>query len=115
VRYGLSPAVVRDFVQAGLLRPAPAPDAVLIDEPDDLPRLARLHHELDLAPEALDIILAMRQRLVQLQAALVHETTRPAWYFSGAGPHFVGYFSEHLVLMQRLTYQAAPLLGWVSS
>ena len=76
VRYGLSPAAVRGFVQVGLLRPAPAPDAVLIDEPDDLPRLARLHHELDLAPEALDIILAMRQRLVQLQAALVHETAR---------------------------------------
>ena len=36
VRYGLSPAAVRDFVQAGLLRPATAPDAVLIDEPDDL-------------------------------------------------------------------------------
>ena len=76
VRYGLAPATLHDFVQAGLLRAAPAPETVIIDEPDDLPRLARLHHELGLAPEALDIILAMRQRLVRLQALLAHETAR---------------------------------------
>ncbi|GAA4036895.1 hypothetical protein GCM10022409_22260 [Hymenobacter glaciei] len=75
-RYGLAPAAVHEFLQAGLLRAAATPDMVIIDEPDDLPRLARLHHELDLAPEALDIILAMRQRLVRLQAALAHETAR---------------------------------------
>ena len=56
---------LREFLQAGLLRAAPAPETVIVDEPDDLPRLARLHHELGLAPEALDVILAMRQRLVQ--------------------------------------------------
>ena len=76
VRYGLAPADLRDFLQAGLLRAAPAPETVIVDEPDDLPRLARLHHELGLAPEALDIILAMRQRLVRLQATLASETAR---------------------------------------
>ena len=88
-RYGLSPAAVRDFVYAGLLRPAPTPDTVLIDEPDDLTRLVRLHHELDLAPEALDIILAMRQRLVHLQALLARETARARQleaFLQGAGP-----------------------------
>ncbi len=76
VRYGLAPAALREFLQAGLLRAAPAPETVIVDEPDDLPRLARLHHELGLAPEALDIILAMRQRLERLQAKLTRETAR---------------------------------------
>ena len=76
LRYGLAPATLHDFLQAGLLRAAPAPETVIIDEPDDLPRLARLHHELGLAPEALEIILARRQRLVRLQALLAHETAR---------------------------------------
>ena len=75
-RYGLAPAALHDFLQAGLLRPAPVPETVIVDELDDLPRLARLHHELGLAPEALDIILAMRQRLVRLQATLARETAR---------------------------------------
>ena len=75
-RYGLEPAVLHEFLQAGLLRAAPAPETVFVDEPDDLTRLVRLHHELDLAPEALDIILAMRQRLVHLQALLARETAR---------------------------------------
>lgn len=75
-RYGLAPAALHAFLQAGLLRPAPAPETVFVDEPDDLPRLARLHHELGLSPEALDIILAMRQRLVRLQATLDYETAR---------------------------------------
>ena len=66
----------RLFVAQRLLRAAPAPETVIVDEPDDLPRLARLHHELGLAPEALDIILAMRQRLVRLQATLARETAR---------------------------------------
>lgn len=89
VRYGLAPADLRDFLQAGLLRAAPAPDAVIIDEPDDLPRLARLHHELGLAPEALDIIIAMRQRLVHLQATLARETARARQleaFLLGGGP-----------------------------
>ena len=88
-RYGLGPAALHEFVQAGLLRAAPAPDTVLIDEPDDLPRLARLHHELALAPEALDIILAMRRRLVRLQATLARETARARQlegFLLGGGP-----------------------------
>ena len=76
VRYGLAPAALQDFLQAGLLRSAPAPETVFVDEPDDLSRLARVHHELGLAPEALDVILAMRQRLVHLQATLAYETAR---------------------------------------
>ena len=75
-RYGLAPAALHEFLQAGLLRAAPAPETVIVDEPDDLPRLARLYHELGLAPEALDVILGMRQRLVQLQATLARETAR---------------------------------------
>ena len=74
--YGLAPAALHEFLQAGLLRAAPAPQTVIVDEPDDLPHLARLHHELGLAPEALDIILAMRKRLVHLQANLARETAR---------------------------------------
>ena len=75
-RYGLEPPVLHEFLQVGLLRAAPAPETVIVDEPDDLPRLIRLHQELGLAPEALDIILAMRRRLVRLQATLAHETAR---------------------------------------
>jgi chaperone modulatory protein CbpM len=75
-RYGLAPAVLHEFLQAGLLRLAPAPETVIVDEPDDLPRLARLYHELSLPPEALDVILAMRQRLVRLQALLATERAR---------------------------------------
>ena len=89
VRYGLAPAAVHDFLQAGLLRAAPAPETVIVDEPDDFSRLARLHHELGLAPEALDIILAMRQRLVRLQATLARETARARQlenFLLGGGP-----------------------------
>ena len=89
VRYGLGPATLHAFLQAGLLRPAPAPDTVIVDEPDELPRLVRLHHELDLPPEALDVIIAMRQRLVELQALLTHERTRAQQledFLHGAGP-----------------------------
>ena len=88
-RYGLAPAALYEFLQAGLLRTAPAPETVFVDEPDDLPRLARLHHELGLAPEALDIILAMRQRLVRLQATLDYETARARQlenFLLGSGP-----------------------------
>ena len=76
IRYGLEPAALREFLQAGLLRPATAPETIIVDEPDDLPRLARLHHELGLTTEALDIILAMRRRLVRLQTTLAYETAR---------------------------------------
>lgn len=89
VRYGLAPEALREFLRAGLLRPAPAPETVFVDEPDDLPRLARLHHELGLSPEALDVILAMRQRLVRLQATLAEETARARQledFLRGTGP-----------------------------
>ena len=76
IRYGLAPAELHEFLQAGLLRAAPVPETVIVDEPDDLPRLARLYHELSLPPEALDVILAMRQRLVRLQALLADERAR---------------------------------------
>lgn len=76
-RYGLEASDLRTFVDFGLLDAAAVPDAVAVEEPDVvLPRLARLHHELGLPPEAVDIILAMRQRLERLQAALAQETAR---------------------------------------
>ena len=57
VRYGLNAEELRSFLAFGLLRPAPTPDAVEVDdEPDDiLPRLARLHHGLGVPPEARTI------------------------------------------------------------
>ena len=88
-RYGLGPAALHAFLQAGLLRAAPAPETVIVDEPDDLPRLARLHYELDLPPEALDVIIAMRQRMVELQELLAHERARTRQlenFLRGAGP-----------------------------
>jgi chaperone modulatory protein CbpM len=76
-RYGLGRAELHQFVELGLLRPAPAPDTIEVEEPDELlPRLARLHHGLGLAPEAIDLILLMRQRLLGLQSALARETAR---------------------------------------
>ncbi|WP_210518261.1 hypothetical protein [Hymenobacter terricola] len=89
IRYGLAPAALREFLQAGLLRAASAPETVIVDEPDELPRLARLHHELGLPTEALDVILAMRQRLVRLQATLDYETARARQledFLRGTGP-----------------------------
>lgn len=77
IRYGLGRAELHQFVELGLLRPAPAPDTIEVEEPDELlPRLARLHHGLGLAPEAIDLVLLMRQRLLGLQAALARETAR---------------------------------------
>ena len=77
LRYGLGRAEVREFLDLGLLRPAAAPEAIEIEDPDDLlPRLARLHHGLGLAPEAIDLVLLMRQRLLTLQTALARESSR---------------------------------------
>jgi len=77
LRYGLGRTEVREFLDLGLLRPAAAPEAIEIEDPDDLlPRLARLHHGLGLAPEAIDLVLLMRQRLLALQSALARETSR---------------------------------------
>jgi chaperone modulatory protein CbpM len=68
-RYGLGQAELRQFLELGLLRPAPAPDTIEVEEPDELlPRLARLHHGLGLAPEAIDVVMLMRQRLLSLPA-----------------------------------------------
>ena len=76
-RYGLSADDLRTFLDFGLLDASPEPDTIAVDEPDELlPRLARLHHELGLQPEALDIVLAMRRRLVRLQEALRYESHR---------------------------------------
>jgi chaperone modulatory protein CbpM len=90
VRYGLGRAELRQFVELGLLRPAPAPETIEVEEPDELlPRLARLHHGLGLAPEAIDLVLLMRQRLLGLQAALARETARARQlenFLRGTGP-----------------------------
>jgi len=90
VRYGLGRAELHQFVEFGLLRPTPAPDTIEVEEPDELlPRLARLHHGLGLAPEAIDLVLLMRQRLLGLQAALARETARARQlenFLRGTGP-----------------------------
>ena len=76
-RYGLGRAEVREFLDLGLLRPAPTPEAIEVEDPDELlPRLARLHHNLGLSPEAIELVLLMRQRMMSLQAALTRETSR---------------------------------------
>lgn len=89
-RYGLGRAELHQFLELGLLRPAPAPDTIEVEEPDEfLPRLARLHHGLGLAPEAIDVVLFMRQRVLGLQAALARETARARQleqFISGGGP-----------------------------
>ena len=85
-RYGLTPAEVRDWLNVGLLEAAPAPDAVQVPDPDALPYLARLHHELHLPPESLHIIAGMRQRLLALQAALAEQQARAeGWERFGSG------------------------------
>ncbi|RZK19664.1 MAG: hypothetical protein EOO56_13790 [Hymenobacter sp.] len=89
-RYGLGQAELRQFLDLGLLRPAPAPNAIEVEEPDELlPRLARLHHGLGLAPEAIEVVLLMRQRLLTMQAALARETARARQlerFLIGSGP-----------------------------
>ncbi|MBG8555247.1 chaperone modulator CbpM [Hymenobacter guriensis] len=75
--YGLSEAVVREFVDLGLLRVAEAPNT-LEEEPAHLARLARLHHDLGLSTESIDIVLLMRQRLLQLQQELRRQQARAA-------------------------------------
>ena len=76
-RYGLGPAELHQYLELGLLRLATTPDSIEVEEPDELlPRLARLHHGLGLAPEAIDVVMLMRQRLLGLQAALARETAR---------------------------------------
>jgi chaperone modulatory protein CbpM len=69
-RYGLSEADVREFVELGLLHPATATPNALEEEPDYLARLARLHHELGLSKDSLEVVLAMRHRMQELQQEL---------------------------------------------
>jgi chaperone modulatory protein CbpM len=89
-RYGLGRAELHQFLELGLLQPAPVPDSIEVEEPDELlPRLARLHHGLGLAPEAIDIVMLMRQRMLSLQTALARETARARQlerFLVGAGP-----------------------------
>lgn len=89
-RYGLGQTELRQFVELGLLSPAPAPETIEVEEPDELlPRLARLHHGLGLAPEAIDLVMLMRQRLLSLQTALARETARARQlenFLHGTGP-----------------------------
>lgn len=89
-RYGLGRAELHQFLDLGLVRPAPTPDSIEVDEPDELlPRLARLHHGLGLAPEAIDVVMLMRKRVLSLQAALARETARARQlerFLQGGGP-----------------------------
>ena len=74
-QYELSETDLQGFVELGLLSTGPTPGTIR-DEPDHLARLARLHHELGLSREGIDVVLAMRQRLLSLQAELVYQRAR---------------------------------------
>jgi chaperone modulatory protein CbpM len=87
-RYGLSETDVHEFVDLGLLGTSGSADTIQA-EPDHLARLARLHHELGISKEAIDIVLAMRQRLLEMHEALTRQTARTAQlerYLRGSGP-----------------------------
>ncbi|MBC8082602.1 MAG: hypothetical protein H7Z21_05265 [Hymenobacter sp.] len=75
LRYGLSETDLRGFVDLGLLTADSATDTIT-DEPDHLARLARLQHELGLSREGIDVVLAMRQRLLALQHELMRQSAR---------------------------------------
>jgi chaperone modulatory protein CbpM len=66
-RYGLSEADVREFVELGLLHPATSTPNALEEEPDYLARLARLHHELGLSKDSLEVVLAMRHQQARVR------------------------------------------------
>ena len=89
--YGLSEADLREFVDLGLLRTAPDVPDTIQDEPDHLARLARLHLDLGLGKEGIDVVLAMRQRLLQLQAEVQRQRSRAyqlEQFLRGGGPIF---------------------------
>ena len=75
LRYGLSEADLREFVDLGLLG-TDSTTGTIHDEPEHLARLARLRHELGLSKEGIDIVLAMRQRLLSLQHELMLQRAR---------------------------------------
>ena len=89
VRYGLSEAQVREFIQLGLLHPAPdVPDA-LREEPEHVARLARLQQELGLSTDSLDVVLHMHRQLEQLQQEVRRQRARVRQlenFLGGRGP-----------------------------
>lgn len=89
VRYGLSEAEVREFVQLGLLHPAPDVPNALREEPERVARLARLHQELGLSKDSLDVVLNMHQQLEQLQLEVRRQRARVRQlenFLGGLGP-----------------------------
>jgi len=74
--YGLREQDVQEFVELGLLQLAPGLPNTIRDEPEHLARLARLQHELGLSTIAIDVVLAMRQRMQQLQQELAQQQAR---------------------------------------
>ena len=87
-RYGLSEADLRGFVDLGLLGTDSNTDTIQ-DEPEHLARLARLQHELGLSKEGIDVVLAMRQRLLALQHELMLQRARARQFehlLGSAGP-----------------------------
>ncbi|RPD49398.1 hypothetical protein DNI29_00935 [Hymenobacter sediminis] len=75
-QYGLSEDDVREFVDLGLLHPAPDAPEVLHEEPEHIARLARLHQELGLSKDSLEVVMALRQRLAQAQLELAQQRAR---------------------------------------
>lgn len=75
LRYGFSETDLHGFADLGLLALDPVAGTIQ-EEPDHLARLARLHHELGLTKEGIDVVLAMRQRLLTLQHELMLQRAR---------------------------------------
>ncbi|OON71075.1 chaperone modulator CbpM [Hymenobacter sp. CRA2] len=78
--YGLPEDALHELADLGWLRvrqPA-EPEPLIEDEADHLARLARLHHELHLAPEGIDLVLSMRRRMLQMQYELMRQSARTA-------------------------------------
>ncbi len=74
-RYELSETELRTYADLGLLG-ADAATNTIQAEPDHLALLSRLRHELGLSAEGIDVVLAMRRRLLALQRELVHQRAR---------------------------------------
>ncbi|WP_426489887.1 chaperone modulator CbpM [Hymenobacter sp. 102] len=88
-QYGLSEADIREFVDLGLLQNAPDVPNALREEPLHVARLARLHHDLGLSKDSLEVVLAMRQRLEQVQQELRQQRARVQQlelFLRGSGP-----------------------------
>ncbi|RSK43717.1 chaperone modulator CbpM [Hymenobacter rigui] len=88
-QYGLNEADVREFVELGLLQAAPDTPNALREEPLHVARLSRLYHDLGLSKDSLEVVLAMRQRLEQLQQELRQQRARVRQlevFLSGSGP-----------------------------